>query len=50
VDKKLKAAITGVLYFLQSQEKKKIENKWNKSGRKTIMDNRRIVQSNGIRR
>ena len=52
-NKKLKAAIMGVLYYLQQQEEEnnsKSENQWALSGRKVIMRNREMVQRRGIRR
>ena len=53
-DKKLKAAIMGVLYYLQEQDaeedKSKQKNQWVLSGRKIIMRNREYVQRKGIRR
>ncbi|MDA3814622.1 MAG: hypothetical protein PF570_10270 [Candidatus Cloacimonetes bacterium] len=48
--KKLKAAIMGVLYYLQQQEKEnnsKSEKQWALSGRKLIMRNREFVQRKG---
>ena len=51
--KKLKAAIMGVLYYLQQQEKEnnsKPENDWARSGREAIMHNRMMVQLRGLRR
>ncbi|MCF7792965.1 MAG: hypothetical protein K9N09_03550 [Candidatus Cloacimonetes bacterium] len=47
LDKKLKAAIAGVLQFLQQekeQSKKKKTNQWVLSGRKMIMKNNQLVQ------
>ena len=46
--KKLKAAITGVMYYLQEEENKKVKtsrNTWSRSGREIIMQNRMAVQS-----
>ena len=51
--KKLKAAIVGVLYYLQQQEDEnnsKQENDWVRSGREIIMRNRMMVQFRGLRR
>ncbi|MEA2096715.1 MAG: hypothetical protein U9P73_08515 [Candidatus Cloacimonadota bacterium] len=50
--KKLKAAIMGVLYYLQLQEEEnsKPENNWVKSGREIIMQNRMRVQCRRLRR
>ena len=50
--KKLKAAIVGVLYYLQQleEENSKPENDWARSGRKAIMQNRMMVQRRGLRR
>ena len=50
--KKLKAAIVGVLYYLQQQEEEnfKPENDWARSGREAIMHNRVVVQLRGLRR
>jgi len=52
--KKIKAAITGVLYFLQQEEKMKTKtnmNVWARSSREMIMQNRMSVQGRtfGIR-
>jgi len=52
--KKIKAAITGVIYFLQQEEGNKAKvnkNIWARSGREMIMQNRMSVQSRafGIR-
>lgn len=52
-NKKLKAAIMGVLYYLQQQEDEhnsKSENQWALSGRKVIMRNREMVQRRGLQR
>lgn len=51
-DKKLKAAIMGVLYYLREEEKNESSDKnhWVRSGRKMIMDNQMMVQGRGIRR
>ena len=50
--KKLKAAIVGVLYYLQlhEEENSKPENNWVKSGREIIMQNRMMVQRRGLSR
>jgi len=50
--KKLKAAIVGVLYYLQQQEEEnsKPENNWVLSGREIIMQNRMMVQRRGLSR
>lgn len=50
--KKLKAAIMGVLYYLQQQkeENSELENNWVQSGREIIMQNRMMVQRRGIKR
>jgi hypothetical protein len=51
--KKLKAAIIGVLHYLQQQEEEnnsKPDKQWARSGRKIIMQNRMMVQRRGIRR
>jgi len=52
--KKLKAAIMGVLYYLQEQEEeqKKVKDtsQWVLSGRKIIMRNREYVQRRGFLR
>ncbi len=50
--KKLKAAIMGVLYYLQQQEEEnsKLENNWVRSGREIIMQNRMMVQRRGLSR
>ena len=50
--KKLKAAIMGVLYYLQQQEEgnSEPENNWAQSGRKIIMQNRMMVQRRGLTR
>lgn len=51
--KKLKAAIMGVLYFLQEQEKEnnnKKTNHWVRLGRELIMRNRYLVQRRTIKR
>lgn len=52
MDKKLKAAIAGVLEFLKQEEqlKKKKANQWLLSGRKMIMKNREYVQRKGLMR
>ncbi|MBT3169078.1 MAG: hypothetical protein HN952_01645 [Candidatus Cloacimonetes bacterium] len=47
-EKKLKAAILGVLKFIQRNKQKK-ENLWAKSGRKMAMKNREMVQRRGSR-
>ncbi len=50
---KLKAAIMGVLYYLQQQEEEensKPENNWAQSGREVIMQNRMMVQLRGLKR
>ena len=47
-NKKLRAAIMGVVYYLQEEEKeraKKKINRWSRFGRETIMKNRMQVQS-----
>jgi len=52
-NKKLKAAIMGVLYYLQQLEeenKSKSENQWVLSGRKVIMRNNEMVQRRGLTR
>ena len=52
-NKKLKAAISGVLHFLKQEEeqkKKKKINQWVLSGRKIIMRNRELVQRRGFLR
>ena len=46
--RKLKAAITGVLYFLQQEEQENTateNNTWLRSSRETIMQNRIAVQA-----
>ena len=46
-NKKLQAAITGVIYYLQEEDKersKKKVNRWSRFGRETIMKNRMQVQ------
>jgi len=46
--RKLKAAITGVIYYLQEEKKasaKPVQNPWSRSGREIIMQNRSAVQS-----
>ena len=51
--KKLKAAIMGVLYYLQQQEEEnnsKLGKHWSRSGRKIIMQNRMMVQRRGLTR
>ncbi|MBC8384674.1 MAG: hypothetical protein H8E57_04040 [Candidatus Cloacimonetes bacterium] len=50
--KKLKAAIAGVIYYLQEKEitEKTKHNKWARSGREIIMRNRTLVQLRGSRR
>lgn len=49
---KLKAAITGVIYYLQQQDNdsKTQEKHWSVSGRKMIMRNRSMVQRRGLTR
>jgi len=52
-NKKLKAAIMGVLYYLQQQEEEnssKPDNQWSQSGRRLIMRNREMVQRRVMRR
>ena len=57
-DKKLKAAIAGVLYYLQSEEEHKIEHvkaqtfptPWQLHGRTTIMQMRGLVQRRVLKR
>lgn len=46
-NKKMKAAITGVLYFLQEEEnhKKKKIDLWSRFGRESIMKNRWQTQT-----
>ncbi|MCK4312839.1 MAG: hypothetical protein KAW88_08910 [Candidatus Cloacimonetes bacterium] len=49
--KKLKAAIMGVLYYLQEQEKENNKsNRWVQLGRELIMRNRYLVQRRTIKR
>ena len=50
--KKLKAAIAGVIYYLQEKERDKIKkpNLWVQLGRELIMKNRFLVQRRMIRR
>ena len=46
--KKIKAAIMGVLYYLQQEEQEKVKvstSKWSRSSRESIMKNRMAVQS-----
>jgi hypothetical protein len=49
---KLKAAIAGVLYYLQEKEKENMKkpNLWVQLGRELIMKNRFLVQRRMIRR
>jgi hypothetical protein len=57
-DKKLKAAVAGVLYYLQMEEEQKIEHvmaktfptPWQLSGRTTIMQMRGLVQRRVLKR
>ncbi len=51
--KKLKAALTGVIYYLLEKERElnlTQTNHWVRSGREIIMRNRMLVQRRGIRR
>ncbi|MDP8202022.1 MAG: hypothetical protein P9M11_07760 [Candidatus Tenebribacter burtonii] len=51
--KKLKAAIMGILYYLQEQKEEnnsKPKNNWVRSGREIIMKNRMMVQRRGLTR
>ncbi|MDP8268036.1 MAG: hypothetical protein P9L97_04845 [Candidatus Tenebribacter davisii] len=50
--KKLKAAIMGVLYYLKQQEEESAKpvNGWARAGREEIMRNSLIVQFRGLRR
>ncbi len=51
-NKKLKAAIMGVIYFLQEEENRKaskVENKWSRFGRETTMRNGIQVQTRSAR-
>ena len=46
--KKLKAAMMGVIYFLQQEEQERedaADNTWSRSSRETIMQNRIAVQN-----
>lgn len=50
-NKKLKAAIAGVLQFIKQEEeqnKMRRQNQWMLSGRKLIMRNREYVQRRGL--
>ena len=50
--KKLKAAIAGVIYYLQEKERDEVkkQNLWVQLGRESIMKNRFLVQRKLIRR
>ncbi len=49
--KKIKAAIMGVLYYLQENEKEnKKQNRWVQTGRTMIMQNRMMVQRREMKR
>ncbi len=51
MDKKIKAAIVGVIQYLQEKENnKKAENLWARSGREIIMQNNIMVQRRGLKR
>jgi len=48
--KKLKAAISAVLYYIQEEEKAKAakpQNRWSRFSRESIMHNRAVVQRRG---
>jgi hypothetical protein len=52
-NKKLRAAIAGVMQFLRQEEEnnnKKKNNRWGMSGRKIIMHNRMLVQRRNFKR
>jgi len=51
-EKKIKAAITGVIYYLQELEEKnkKQINYWSKVGREIIMRNNILVQRRSFKR
>jgi hypothetical protein len=48
-EKKLKAAITAVIYYIQEEEANaaKPQNRWSRFARETTMNNRMIVQRRG---
>lgn len=47
--KKLKAAISAVLYYIQEEEanREKPKNRWSRFSRESIMQNRIVVQRRG---
>ena len=48
-DKKKKAAIAAVMYYLNEKKDEKITNKWVQLGRKINMRNRYLVQTKNLK-
>ena len=48
MEKKKKAAICGLIAFLEDDEKR--ENRWSRSGKEIIMKNRQMVQEKKLNR
>lgn len=47
MDRKKKAAIAAVLVYLKEEKKKDVVSNWSIVGRRTLMNNRQILQNRG---
>lgn len=46
-DKKKRAAIVAVMYYLEQEKCPTCPNKWHQTGKELLMQNRRVVQQRG---